>query len=290
MRPLHIGFALLVSLLWGGNFIAAKTAMVHFPPVFVTFLRFLSIAVLVVPFVPRPTGRMKEIFCIAVFLCTLHLTGLYLALYLGLSVAACVIITQLGVPFSCVLGTIFYKDKIGMWRTMGLAISFIGLALVAGTPDVTQNYTAFLIGLAAAMCWAVSNIFMKRAGDVPIYSTLGWMSLFAAPMLLVLSLLTEDGQWELVTSASVAPWLALSYTVVGSTLAGYGLWYWLLKRYPVSQVSPFSLFAPIIGLPSGQLFFGETLSSHTLIGAIITMIGVAIIVIRRPAQAVIDRA
>ena len=86
---------------------------------------------------------------------------------------------------------------------------------------------------------------------------------------------------------AAAAWAAVAFTALASTLVAYGLWYWLLKRYPISQVTPYNLLTPIFGIAFGQMFFEEALGWRFLLGAAMTLAGVAIIVIRRPRTAVI---
>jgi O-acetylserine/cysteine efflux transporter len=59
----------------------------------------------------------------------------------------------------------------------------------------------------------------------------------------------------------------LSWTTLGvvaylawmATLLGYGLWTWLMSRYPANRVAPFTLLVPLVGLTTGWLAFGEAL-------------------------------
>jgi O-acetylserine/cysteine efflux transporter len=65
-------------------------------------------------------------------------------------------------------------------------------------------------------------------------------------------------------------------------IVGYGTWYWLLRRYGVNQVMAFTLLVPIFGVLSGVMVLGETLTGPLVAGGILTVIGVGIIVLRRP--------
>jgi O-acetylserine/cysteine efflux transporter len=63
---------------------------------------------------------------------------------------------------------------------------------------------------------------------------------------------------------------------------GYGVWYDLMRRFAVNQVMPFTLLVPVFGVLSGVIFFGDPLTLAILIGGACTVVGVAIVVIRRP--------
>lgn len=178
------------------------------------------------------------------------------------------------------------NDKLGKWRSLGLAVSFAGVVLVAGTPDVSGNAKGFALVLLAAMSWAVSNFVMKKTSESSILQVLGWMALFGAPQLYLVSWLFEEGQAEALRNITIPAATGLLYTILMSTIAAYGLWYHLMKIYPVSMVAPFSLLVPISGVSLSVLVFSEVLTTKMLVGGALTIIGVAIIVIRRPKLAV----
>jgi O-acetylserine/cysteine efflux transporter len=54
------------------------------------------------------------------------------------------------------------------------------------------------------------------------------------------------------------------------------LWSRLLSRYPASQVAPFSLLVPIVGLASASLLLDEQLTMAQIGGALLVMAGLAV--------------
>lgn len=288
MRPLDILFALLVVIVWAGNFVAAKFSLEHFPPVFLTMLRFVFTAALIVPFVKKPKpGDMKTILFIAM-LSTMHFTLPYAGMSLGLNIASTAITAQLGVPFSCLIGAIALKDRLGPVRIGGMVIAFAGMGIVVGTPNVLDHQLGFFLTLAGAFFWGMSNVAMKRTSGMTLMQILAWMSLLTAPQLAILSLIFEPGAWHTLSYVPQTAALALVYTIVISTIVGHGLWYYLLRKHPVSYVAPYSLLVPVLGAVFGQIFFQETITWHILVGGAITIAGVAILVIRRPKLAMLD--
>lgn len=283
--------AVMVAAIWGGNFVAARYGVAHFPPFFLTCLRFTLVASVMIPFCPRPTRlQAKQLFILALVLGTLHLAAMFAAMHQGLDIAACAIVAQLGVPFSCLLGALWMGDRLGIWRISGMALAFAGMMLVAGTPNVLEHPLGFSIAIGGAFFWALSNIQIKRIEGMPPMAMLAWMTFFAAPQLLLISLLLESGQWDSLVTLTRAPALSLLYTAFGSTVTAYGMWYVLLKRYPVSLVAPYSLLTPVFGIALGQLFFKEPLTAAVLIGGALTMLGVGVIVFRRPKLAELSEA
>lgn len=291
MRPLHIFYAVLVPLIWGGNFVASKFAMVDFPPFLFTAMRFAIAAAILIWFVPVPTkAQLKSLFLLATSFGVLHFGLIMAALYHGLDIAGCVIAAQTGVPFSCLLGAMFLNDRLGWRRSIGMALSFVGIFIVMGTPNVLENLLGFTIALIGGFCWAVGNLVTKKLEDVPVFQMLAWMSLLALPQLLALSFIFETEQLQPLGEIGLRSWASVAYTAIGSTITAYGLWYFLLKQYPISQVAPFSLLAPIFSIGLGQYVFAEDLTWHILLGGVITIVGIAIIIIRRPRIVEIGKA
>lgn len=289
MKPLHIFLAILVAALWGGNFVAAKVALQALPPLTLLAIRFAVTAAILWPFVPEPTAPWKPIFLLSSLLGVVHFGLMFAAIWWGVDLPTAVVATQLGVPFSCLLGTILFHDTIGRWRALGMFVAFIGIVIIVGTPRIVEQFWPFMVSCSASLAWAVANIQMKRIGEVHILSLLSRLSLYAVPQLIILSLIFESGQKEAILSASHAVWMGMGYTVLFSTIIAYGMWYYLLGRFPVSQVTPYSLLVPVFGVAASQLFFHTPLSLQFILGGILTMIGVAIIIFRRPQEGILEK-
>lgn len=284
MSPIALLLALIVALCWGGNYTASKLALEHFPPVFCITLRYALVSLLLLPYAFRDRLPLARMALLALLMITLQLALVFWAMAMGLSIATCVLSTQLGVPFSCVLGAMFMNDRLGPWRSGGMAIAFIGIVIIAGAPDALAHPMAFALAIGAAISWAGSNILTRAFGPTPVMPLLFWTGALSVPQTLLLSLLLESGQWHAIETATLSSVAGIAYSAVFSTLVGYGLWSWLLGRYPLSQVTPFSLLVPFTGIGGGILFFGEALSGRLLLGGAVTLLGVAIITIRRPRQ------
>ena len=289
MSPFDILFAILVSLLWGCNYVAAKFGMVFFPPFLLTAIRFTFVSIILIPLVERPTCvQLKQIVVLST-MSTLHFSLIFVAIYYGLDIASSSLLGQLGVVFACIFGAIFLNDRLGIWRIGGIGIAFIGTIIVAGTPNILDHMAGFYAALGSTLTWGIANVLIKRIQGLHSMSLLAWMGLCTVPMLLVLSLLFEP-HWPHLADVPLSAALGVSYTAICSTIIAYGLWYYLLGKYNVSQVTPYSLLTPIFGIASGQLFFTEELTSQTLLGGLVTIIGVAVIVIRRPKTILLGEA
>jgi len=279
MKPNDILQALCVVVIWGFNFVAIKLAVTEIPPLTLTILRFGLTAIILVPFFRITKAQAVKIFPIALVLGFGHFGLLSVGLR-GADAATSALLIQLGVPFSSILAAIFFADKLGWKRSVGMGLAFCGAAFLAGEPQGGTPF-AILTLLASAFSWAWANILIKKLDGIHPLAIVGWMGVMATPFLVPLSYMMETGQLEAVQAASMTAWLTLSYTIIASSLLAYYLWYSLISRLDVNQVVPFTLLAPMIGVGAGVLILGEEFTIYKMIGGLLTIIGVAIIQIRQ---------
>lgn len=281
MSLIHSLQALLVMATWGLNFVVAKWGMAEFPPLFLMFFRFTIVALLLVPFAKFPRGKLLPIAALSVTLGIFHFPMMFTGVN-GVDAATASLAAQAQVPFSSLLAAVLFKDKLGWRRALGMSGSLAGIVVIAGEPRLGDALPSLLMILAASFAFAIANMQMKTIGAVDGFAVNGWMALFAAPQLLILSLLLEHGQMEALSHATIKGWGAILYTALGATILAYGLWYPLLRRYDVNQTMPYLLTVPVFGVLAGVVLMGDPVTPNLAIGGLLTIGGVAIIVKRRP--------
>lgn len=273
--------AVLVMVIWGYNFVVAKTGLAELPPIFMMGMRFALSALLLMPFVAIPSGRMKEIAALSVVMGAAHFSMMFTGLK-TVDASTAAIAIQLQVPFSALLATVFLNDPPGWRRVVGMAVAFGGVVLIAGEPRFQGSLWALGLVIGAAFVWAVGNVQVKKMNGIDEMALLAWMSVMAAPQLFLLSFLLEQGQYESVLGATWRGWGAVGYQAVIVVALSYGIWYRLIDRHGVSAAVPYTLLVPFFGVASSVLFLGESLTPRVVFGGAITIAGVAIIVLRRP--------
>lgn len=284
LRPVDTVAALLVVLIWALNFIAGKIGLRELPPLLMLSMRFGLVAVLLTPFLSR-MGResWRLVLLLSVVLGTGHFGLMFVGLS-GVDAGPAAIAIQLTIPFSAILAAIFFGERQGMGQIAGQVLAFAGVYLLAGESSQPVNVPYLLFVVAAAFAWAVANVVIKRLGKVNVFALNGWVALLAAPQLLMLSLFLESGQREALAAASWSACAAVGYTAVFSSIVAYGLWYYLVGRYPMNRVVPLTLLSPVMAVFFAVLLLGEPLSASTILGGAITLGGVALIEILRPAS------
>jgi O-acetylserine/cysteine efflux transporter len=180
--------------------------------------------------------------------------------------------------FTLIFAAMFLGERIRPASLAGLAIAACGLALIGMQGGHAMTFAGFMFTLAAAAMWALGNVVTKRMGPVDLVSLVVWGSLIPPLPFLGLSLVFE-GPARIEASLASIPMLsvfAIAYLAFVATLVGYSLWGKLLARYPASQVAPFSLLVPVIGLVSAALLLGEGLTPMQIAGAALVMAGLMV--------------
>jgi O-acetylserine/cysteine efflux transporter len=242
------------------------------------------VAILLVPFVKRPRGHWRDIVLISLTLGLLHFSLLFTGLA-AIDAATAVLAVQLQVPFATLLAAVFLNDRFGWRRSLGLAIAFAGVAVIVGEPRLEGRYGALALILGGAFMWAVANIQIKRLDGIDGMTLNAWLAALAAPQLAIASWVLEDGQLAALAAADWRAAGSIGYQAIGAFIIGYGAWQWVLRQYKISQVMPFTLLVPFFGVLSGVVVLGETVTAALLLGGLLTVIGVAIILVRRPETA-----
>ncbi|MFD7843141.1 EamA family transporter [Nocardia sp. NPDC059764] len=274
---------LAVVVLWGLNFLAIHVGLEHFPPFFFAGLRFAVIAIPVLLFVPRPRVAWKWLLLYGIGFGILQFAFLFTALRTGMPTGLSSLVLQSSAPFTVLLGAVFLRERLRGVQLAGIAVAMAGMAVIGWDRAHHAALVPLLLTLLGGLGWAFGNIGSRLAAassaDVnPLHLTL-WMAVVPPIPLFALSALTEGpstGWNDLIASFAATGWpafAALAYIVALGTIAGSGLWTYLMSRYPASTVAPLSLAVPVVGIAASWAFLHESPSALSLVGAVIVIAG-----------------
>jgi len=279
MQPAHFLLLVAICAVWGFNFVASKVGVNQFPPLFFVGLRFGVLLLCLLPFLRWAPGRMRDVILIALFNGAFHFGLLFVGIALT-EASVVAIVVQLNAPFATMLSIELLGEVVRWRRWSGIALTFLGVAIISVEPHVLDAPAGVLFSAAAALSGAFAAILMRRLTNVGAFQLQSLTALVTAPGLLAASFFLETGQVEAVASADLMAWGALLYTTFGASLIGHNVYYWLLQRYEVSLLAPLTLLSPILGVFFGITILDEPLTTRILIGAAIAFAGVAILALR----------
>ena len=278
MAPKDLLLALVVVIAWGINFVVIKVGLHGVPPMLLGALRFGLAALPAVFFVKRPQMPWRWLLAYGATISFGQFAFLFSAMYVGMPAGLASLVLQAQAFFTLIFAGVFLHERFRAPNVVGLAIASGGLAVIGMQGGHAMTLAGFVLTLCAAGSWALGNIVTKKVGKVDLVGLVVWGSLIPPLPFLALSYAFE-GPRRIVAALSgigATSIFAVVYLAFIATLLGYGLWSRLLARYPASQVAPFSLVVPIVGLASASVFLDEHLTTPQIAGAALVMAGLAV--------------
>lgn len=278
MSARDLGFALLVILIWGLNFVVIKLGLDELPPMLLGAMRFTLAAIPAVFFVRRPQIPLRWLVAYGMTISFGQFAFLFSAMANGMPAGLASLVLQSQAFFTLLLAALLLSEKVRAHNLAGLLTAAAGLLLIGLQSGSSMTAIGLVLTLCAALMWACGNIITKQVGQIDLTSLVVWGSLIPPLPFLAMSLWLEGPQQigQALSQISSTAIFALFYLAFGATLIGYGLWSRLLSRYPAGQIAPFSMLVPVIGLSSANILLGETLDEMQLLGALLILLGLTI--------------
>ena len=270
-----------VCFVWGLNIVITRWVVFDaaVPPIFFAAIRFLSVAVLLIPFLRPFPKDLKTLFLISFFIGSGHFALLFVGLA-NAEASAAAIVSQLGVPFATLMSMAFLGETVGWRRGLGIMLAFAGVLLIAVDPKSFTISVGLLYIVAAAFIGSVGGILMKRMTPIPALQLQAWIGLFSFAPLFVVSAFLEQGQLQTFSTGGWSVWAATIFAVVGVSIFGHGAFYYLIKKYDISLLSPLTLMTPVWGVVLSILLLNDAITGQLVLGSIVSLGGVLVIAVR----------
>jgi O-acetylserine/cysteine efflux transporter len=275
----------VICLVWAGNFLTSAFALREIPPFLFTAVRLAMLAIVLGAFV-KPPQRGQWPLLAAVALCNgvLHFGLSFWALHLAGDLASPAIVMQSYVPMAALLAWWWLGERFG-WRTgVAIVLSFGGVLVLGFDPIVLDAPASLVLMLVSALFLAIGTVLMRRLSGLDMVSQQGWTAILGVPPLLALSAIFEPHGFDALRHASWIGWGGAAYAALFASLLGHGLYYVLVQRHPVAQVTPWLLLAPVGAILLGMAFWGDRPGPQVWIGGAMVLGGVLIIALRAMAK------
>ena len=276
----------IVALAWAGNFVTSKLSLLEFPPLLFTALRLCLLAVLLAPFIKRPAaGQWPRLLAVAICNGVLHFGLSFWSISLSATLASPAIVMQSYVPMAALLAWWFLGERV-QWQTgAAIGLSFLGVMVLGFDPAVLHRPAALLLMLVSAFFLATGTVLMRGLRGMDLFSQQGWTAVIGVAPLLVSSALLEAHPLQEIASATWVAWFGVAYAAIVASLLGHGIYYLLMQRHPVAQVTPYLLAAPLLATILGIVFLHDQVGPRLWIGGAMVLGGVLAIALRNLAMA-----
>lgn len=275
------------SLLWAGNFIIGRAISGSFPPVALSFWRWVVALLVLLPFVATPLWRerwtviahWKILAALGVLGVAGYNTFVYLALQTTPSANAAVMNSVIPVIIPLFAWAIA-RERVTRPQLVGIAVSVAGaLWIVArGDPAVLASLS-FQSGdlwmLLAVVDWAIYSVLLRyRPARLP-----GPVFL-AATILVGLVAITPFLLWELAAGATVPMTLAnlgvVAYVGIFASVVAFTFWNRSVATLGANVTGLSVHLIPVISAVLAYVFLGERLYGYHLTGAALIVAGLVV--------------
>jgi len=276
---------LAVYIFWGGTYVAIKLGLNSFPPMILAGIRhstagliMLSVALLRKDAFPRPKEALASVLIGLMML----LIGNGLVTLSEKTVPSSIVSLVIGaVPLWIILINWSFGDKKRptLFHLIGVFLGILGIALLVFQSQ--QNVgtqldpLGLILVLIAATSWAGGSLVSRNA-TLPKspYMNLSIQMLSGGSALLIGATLRSEWAQFNVSAVTFNAWLSLFYLIFFGSIIAYSAYIWLLKNVDPTWVSTYAFVNPIVAVFLGWLLANESLSSNTLIAAMIIVISI----------------
>lgn len=287
--PIYIKLV-FVALFWGGTFIAGRILAQAVPHMIAAAGRFAVACMLLLPLAYKLEGGLPKLNrsqLLATF--ALGATGIFLynlCFFAALSrmpAGRTALFVALNPIVTALALAMLFGERIGTRKWIGIAIAFVGAAIIitrgdvmSALHDISQSVGAGeLLMFCAISGWAAYTIIGRHAlkGLSPIaattYASLWGLLLLACGAAFQLPAFdSSQFTWEVIAS--------IVYLGAFGTVIGFIWYYEGVKAIGPARTAVFNNLVPVFGITLGAVLLGESILISMVVGGALVIAGVTL--------------
>jgi drug/metabolite transporter (DMT)-like permease len=272
--PLELG---VLGAIWGGSFLFMRVAASDFGPLPLVEARLLLGALVLTPFLWRARAQftpglwLKIAGIAAVNSVTPFALFAWGAERAPAGISA--ITNAMTVMFTALVAYLFYAERIGARRLIGLIAGFAGVAVLAsGRTAGSGIWQASLAGTAAALLYGFGiNLVRRHLTSYPPAAVAAATLVAGAVLLAPFAIYTRPAH-----TIGAASWISAILLGTLCTGTAFVLYYRLIARVGAARASTVTYLIPLFGVIWAWLFLGEPLTPTMALAAALILAGVAL--------------
>ena len=272
------------QFLASGTFIAAKWALMDFPPMTLAFIRFLIAAAGLYGVHRVWPGRraierrdwpkfallgvLAVVLNQACFLYGLRFTSpTHGALLYGTTP---VFVFLLAIPL--------LKERVTLLKLSGVLVTFAGAVVVVtgkGLQWGGMTWFGDLLIVLAVVAWALYTVIGK-----PLVAKYGAVHTTAISLIAGTIFFAPFGLFTLTgfdaAAVTARGWWSLLYIAIGTSIVAYTIWFWALDRMEATKLAVYNNMQPVITAILAFFLMGEQIGVRLIVGGVMVILGVVL--------------
>ncbi|MDP9780561.1 DMT family transporter [Pseudomonas fluorescens] len=285
--PVYLKLA-MVTMIWGGTFVAGRILSDALAPMFAASLRFLLASIALLSFlalagIPLVRPSVKQ----GLQLAALGFFGIFfynLCFFYGLqyiNASRASLIVALNPAVIGLASWWLFKERLSSLKVLGIALCIGGAGLVIVSRDpallqgAVQGWIGDLLIFGCVLGWGIYSLFSRNLNEsLGPLQTVTWSILLGTLMLWLACATAGEIRLEALRALEMEQWLSLLYLgVLGSALA-YIAWYDGIRRIGATRSGVFIALNPLTAVLLGALLLDERLTVLMCVGGGVILMGI----------------
>jgi drug/metabolite transporter (DMT)-like permease len=276
---------LVFVLIWSTGFIVARYGMPYAPPMKFLAVRYVLSILCFLPWIllarvawPTTRAQWLHLSVTGILMHAGYLGGVWAAVKAGMGSGLSSLIVGLQPVLTAVwLSATGSQHHVTRRQWVGLVLGFAGLVLVVSRKfgqGAEADWLNLSFAVLALLSITTGTLYQKRHVTPCDVRSANAVQLMAALVVtLPLTLLEAEAmQWNAELMG------AMAWSVLALTLGGSSLLYLLIQRGAATSVTSLLYLVPPTTAFMAWLLFGETITLMTLVGTLLTALGVGLVV------------
>ncbi len=280
------GALAITSIVWGTTWVASKIGINHMPAFELASIRqFLGGIIYVTFFLIKGEGlpTWKQFLWLVPMALLMFVSSNGIATY-GLQFITSGLAALIAAlyPISVVLIERYYYKaiKITPQTALGLCLGLLGIGFIFYKDSLQVHGSNYILGVAlslfAMITWSVGSIIIARTKTtINAYYSIGWQMLISAAIMTGFTLFTGD--YIPLNEIPAVSWGVIIYMVIGGSVFAFISFIYSMKHLHPAIASLYAYINPVVAIWVGSLLLSESMSINSIVGTIITLVGVYLV-------------
>ena len=273
----------LFVVLWSSGFVAAHYSTEDAGPFTFLAVRFalaasllwLIAAITGAPPISRPQVTWASIASVGMQV--MYLGGVFFAIAHGLPAGLSALIAGLHPVVTSVAGRWLLGERLRRVQWLGIAVGIAGVVVVVVDKFGDSSHgvsTTALIAMIVSVIGIAGGTLVQRArgGSMPLLRGTAVQYTTAMLVLLVAAIFNEH--WRIRFTGR--EWFSLGWAVLLLSMGSVLIMLRMLQRESAARVTSLFFLTPALSAVEGAILLGEHLAGLTIVGLVISLVGVAL--------------